>query len=535
MAREAARPRARGAILRPLKRLATSCVLLVALAAPACAFGATSDRVSVYLTGNDGRTHLTRQPDLRFGAGPGSAGTTIAVDPGHQLQTVNGFGGALTDSSLYLLSRLSSAERSAALHRLFDPRTGIGLSVVRVPIGSSDFTASSPYSYDDLPVGQTDPTLAHFSIGHDQAYVLPILREVLKINPAVRIIANPWSPPAWMKTNDSLLAVSPTGGPGTLLPQDYGPLAEYFVRFIEAYRSAGIPIWAITPQNEPVQPTVDYSGMFLAPEDEARFVSAYLAPALRTAGLEVRIYGYDYTWAGTEAYVPVLLGTGAGVGGIAFHCYFGAPDSMSAIHAAYPSEDLIEDECSTGISVLSPIQVLVRSIANDATAVLMWNLVLDPAGGPKVGSGCLNCIGLATADVAHDSVSYTGDFFQVGQASSFLTRGARVISSSTAAGAPSCANSPVCGLESAAFHDPDGRDVLIVTNSGPAQQSFLVRRPDGLGFEYSLPGQVAPNGADNSRDASVVTFVWGGAPSGRHATHRARRRRRGRHRARFTG
>lgn len=515
------------------------------LALPALAPGA-SDTAAVYLTTPDGSAKLSREPDVRFSRAPSGAPVTVAVDPGTALQSITGFGAGLTDSSLWLLSKLGAPQREAALHRLLDPRTGIGLSVMRVPMGASDFTASGLYSYDDRPPGESDPTLAHFSVAHDDAYILPILRDALRVNPALRIVANPWSPPAWMKTNDSMLSLSPTGGAGRLRADAYAPLAQYFVRFIEAYRAAGVPIWAITPQNEPLQPTGDYPGMLLTPQEEATFVTGYLAPALRAARLNVRVYGYDYVWAGSEPYVatllqgpqsPVLGGAPAAgaIDGIAYHCYFGAPESMSTLHTLYPGKDAIEDECSTGISLLSPIQVLLRSVDNWASAMLMWNVALDPSGGPKIGSGCVTCIGELTVNPQTGSVAYGGGFYELGQASSFVTRGARRIGASASPNPPACGEAPVCGLEYSAFHDPDGRVVVVATNSAPTPVTFAVRRPDGASFSYSLPGQSSPNGTDNSRDAAVVTFVWpqpaaGAKMSSHPARHRRHRRAQRRHR-----
>jgi glucosylceramidase len=484
--------------------------LAAALCAPAPALA--GDPVDVYLTGNDGRTHLTRQPDLRFSSSAAHASVTVSVDPSRQYQPVNGFGGAFTDSSLYLLAQLSETQRQAVLKRLLvaDPGTGsAGLSVMRVPMGSSDYTASGMYSYDDNG-GVTDPAMSRFSITHDQAYVLPVLREALAIDPRLQIIASPWSPPSWMKTNDSMVGVSPTGGPGVLKPSYYEAFAQYFVRFIEAYRAAGVRIWAITPQNEPGQPAADYPGMFMTASEEALFVHDFLAPALRAAGLGTRIYGYDYIWVGSEPYAASLLSADRrDLAGIAYHCYFGAPESMSAIHRAFPGADLIQDECSTGISELSPIQVLVRSLANWASLTLMWNVALDPSGGPKIGSGCLNCIGMVTIDPASGRVSYNGAFWEFAQAGAFVSAGAHRIAASASPAQPKCTASPVCGLEYSALSDPNGDQIVIATNSGTQPVTFAVKRRDGRQIAYTLPGQTTPMGTDNSRDASVVTFVWG--------------------------
>ena len=490
--------------------------VLASVAAPAVAVAAAPgpDTAAVYLTTPRGGKQLERRPDIRFTSSPGDSQFTVAVHPGTRLQPIRGFGAAFTDSSLWLLSKLSPTARHDVLVRLLDRGRGIGLSVMRVPMAASDFSASGPYSYDDLPAGRTDPKLARFSIAHDRAYVLPILREALAINPRLRLIASPWSPPAWMKTNASMFGVAVPGGPGTLAPDMYGPFARYFVRFIQAYRAAGVPIWAVTPQNEPLQPTADYPGMFLTAQQEASFVHEHLRPALRAAGLgAVRVFGYDYTWLQSEHYVPALVSAlpgGRGLDGIAYHCYFGAPESMAALHRLYPRMEAIEDECSTGISVLSPIQVLVRSINNWATTVLMWNAALDPAGGPKMGSGCFNCIGVTTIDPARGRVAYTGDYYELGQASRFVRPGARRIAATVTPDAPVHGNSPVAGLEATAFRNPDGTVVVVATSSGPSM-TLTVRRPDGKGIAYSLPEQQPPpDGTDNSQDAGVVTFIWKG-------------------------
>lgn len=492
-----------------LLRAVAAGLAAVAVAAP---IASADPPVHVYLTTPYGEKQLERQPDARFTKNASAAPLTVDLKPDERYQRIRGFGASLTDSSTWLLSKLPAPKRKAVLQKLFDPKTGADFNVVRVPMGASDFTASGPYSYDDMPPGQTDPTLAHFSIDHDRAYVIPVIREALAINPKIQIVANPWSPPAWMKTNDSMFATPPGGLPGRLKPEAYGPLAQYFVRFIEAYRAAGIPIWAVTPQNEPTQPTADYPGMLMSANEEATFVRDYLAPALRAAHLDdVRIFGYDYVYLTSEAYIPPLMDGAAGdIDGLAFHCYFGQPESMSTAHSLYPGKEIIEDECSTGISKLSPIQVLVRSVNNWASTVQMWNFALDPAGGPKIGSGCLSCIGVTRVDPATGEVAYTGNYFQLAHASRFVKRGAVRIGAATAPPQPSCQDFVVCGLEVAAFRNPDGSTVVVATNSGPAT-SFALRQPDGSSLTYSLPAQQPPrNGTDNSEDAAIATFVWGG-------------------------
>src|SRR5260370_4003637 len=186
---------------------------------------------------------------------------------------MDGFGAAVTDCSAWLISnKMSSSQRTTLMQKLFDPNQGIGISFVRIPMGASDFSVNGPYSYDDLPLGQTDPTLANFSIKHDTAYILPILQQALSLNPSLKFMANPWSPPAWMKTNGSMLGVN-KGQIGTLISSDYGPLAQYFVKFIQAYQAQGIPIYAITPQNDPLYTPGSYPDMLRAARLESNLVT----------------------------------------------------------------------------------------------------------------------------------------------------------------------------------------------------------------------------------------------------------------------
>ncbi len=177
---------------------------------------------------------------------------------------------------------MSRSQRATLMQQLFDPHQGIGISFVRIPMGSSDFSITGPYSYDDLPVGQSDPQLNHFSIRHDQAYILPVLQQARSLNPNLTFMANPWSPPAWMKSNGSMLGTA-HGVTGTLNAVDYGPLARYFVQFIQAYQAQGIPIAEVTPKNEPEYAPDNYSGMSWSASGENAFIKNNLSPALKGA------------------------------------------------------------------------------------------------------------------------------------------------------------------------------------------------------------------------------------------------------------
>jgi len=287
---------------------------------------------------------LTPMPPVPFGPLPAAGVPVIHVDDTARYQRMTGFGAAMTDSSAWLLyTQLPPPIRRLVMNALFSP-AGIHLDFVRVPMAASDFTATGqPYSYDDVPSGQTDPDLAQFSIAHDQAYVIPALSQMLSIDPGIEILANPWSPPPWMKSN---AAFDNVGGHATLAPASFGPLAAYFVKFIRAYAAAGIPIAAITPQNEPGA-VVPYPGLSLPEPDEAKFIAGYLAPALRAAGLAPKIYGVDRGAA--LSYAQALLSSPAApaLSGIAWHCY-GGLGTLAALAQAAPTVDEIVSECSPG-------------------------------------------------------------------------------------------------------------------------------------------------------------------------------------------
>ncbi|HEY4383740.1 MAG TPA: glycoside hydrolase, partial [Ktedonobacteraceae bacterium] len=272
------------------------CTFFVFQATPTRAAGPT---VQVWLTTSDGSNQLTSQTNQTFGTNTGNS-STINVNEYQELQQMDGFGAAVTDSSAWLIyNKMSSSQRTTLMQKLFDPNQGIGISFVRIPMGASDFSVTGAYSYDDRPSGQTDPSLAQFSINHDLSYIIPVLQQAHSLNPNLKFMANPWSPPAWMKTNGSMIGVA-NGTSGTLVSSDYGPLAQYFVKFIQAYQAQGIPIYAITPQNEPEYAPSDYPGMIFAASDENNFIKNNLSPALASANLHPKIIPYDHNWNDTS-------------------------------------------------------------------------------------------------------------------------------------------------------------------------------------------------------------------------------------------
>jgi glucosylceramidase len=383
---------------------------------------------------------------------------------------------------------------------LFGP-TGLHLNFVRVPIGASDFTRDGqPYTYDDVPPGKTDPKLAHFSIAHDRAYILPELRKVLAMNPGATMLAMPWSPPAWMKINDSL---SNVGHTGRLRWSAATALAHYFVKFIDAYAQAGVPIRAVSLQNEPSNPT-SYPGLELSEPAEARLINTYLAPALNLAHLGVLIYGNDSGWSTVSAmYARMVVADRAldrTISGLAWHCYFGSPSLMSALHRADSALDEVVDECSPGITPFPITEAVIGSMRNWASTVAVWNLALDPHGGPvqAPNHGCPGCSGLVTISEQTHTVTYRRSYYQLGQASAFVQPGARRVDSPhfVSYDYPRPAvNVVTAGLDDVAFVNPDGSRVLLAYDNSAHPISFVVDWHARY-VAYTLPA------------GATVTLIW---------------------------
>ena len=443
----------------------------------------------VWLTTATRSKLLSRGTDVHFDSGtPPASMTSIVVDEGTMYQEMVGFGAAITDASAWLIqNRLTAAQRDALLRELFGPSPGIGLSFTRLTMGASDFSLHQ-YSYDDLPTGQTDSTLAHFSIDSNRAYLLPIVQRALAINPRLKIMATPWSPPGWMKTTGSLIQ-------GTLRPEAYGPLAEYFRRYIDAYRAEGVPIYAITVQNEPHYEPPNYPGMRLEPPARARFIGQYLGPLFARRGIGTIILDWDHNWDESQSPLQVLADSAAPryLAGVAWHCYGGDVSAQSVVHDAHPEKDAYFTECSGGEwapTFADNLKWFVRTLMIGATrgwakGVILWNLALDENHGPHTG-GCGDCRGVVTIASASGAVTRNVEYYALAHASRFVRPGARRVAST----------SGVAGLESVAFRNADdGSKALIVVNTDVQDRTFAVRWAS-QSFRYTLPA------------GAVVTFVW---------------------------
>src|SRR5258706_229323 len=447
---------------------------------------ASDESVQVWLTLADGSKKLVQESSLNFSAGSGS-GTVVSVAPNTLYQRLEGVGAAMTDSSAWLIdTKLTTVQRDALMDNLFT-RTGygIGLSYLRLPMGASDFALNS-YTYDDMPVGQTDPTLANFSISHDTAYIIPVLQDALALNPQLRFMGSPWSAPAWMKTNENLNA-------GALLPAYRQAFADYHVKFVQAYTAAGIPIDAITPQNEPMNENSSYPTMSMPAADQQTFVRDYLGPAFASAGLDTKILVLDHNWDLTN-YALTILNDPAALSYVdvtAFHCYAGQVGNQSVVHTAYPDKGVWFTECSGGAwstdfgdnMSWNLHNLVIGNFRNWGKSLLLWNVALDENAGPQNG-GCTNCRGVVTIDSSRGDVTYNEEYYILGHVSKFVDPGAyRAESTNYGDGQP----------ENVAFLNPDGSLALVVHST--AATTFDVEW-NGQHSTYSLPAK------------GTVTFKW---------------------------
>lgn len=483
---------------------------VIALIAPVPAFGhpVPTPTAHVWITTPDGKQLLTDKGSIKFGDATTTV-PTVVVDPERGFQTITGLGASITDSSAAVLYGLDPSARAKAMSDLFKDD---GINFLRQPIGASDFTDESPYTYDDVPAGQTDYALRHFSIAHDRTQILPLLRQAERLNPHLTVMATPWSPPAWMKTGGSTI-----GGRLIDKPEIYRAYAAYLVKFVQAYRAEGVPVDFLSVQNEPQNVTPSIPGTDMGSVQEAKVIEQ-LGPMLRAAGLHTKILGYDHNWtehpgdigntppdetADINQYPQNLLKSPAArwIDGTAYHCYSGDPSAMTALHNQFPTKDIYFTECS-GSQSGDPANtfsdtlkwharnLIIGNTRNWAKSVVNWNIALDPTGGPHT-NGCTGCTGVLT--IAPDgTVTRNAEYYTLGHVDRFVRPGARRIAS-TSFGTTGW-NGQIMDV---AFVNPDGSTVLVAHNENDNPQTFAVREGDKT-FTYTLPG------------GALATFVWNG-------------------------
>ncbi len=468
-----------------------------------------SQSVNVVETTADQSALLAPQAPLSFTPGSGSQ-LAINVDDTVRYQQIEGVGATFNDSGAYLVwNKLSPSQRDALMNDLFSPN-GIHLNFLRQPMGATDLALSS-YTYDDVPPGEKDPEMRQFSIAHDQAYMLPILRAALAANPRIKVLALPWSPPAWMKTNDSLNG-------GTLDPANFSALSLYFTKFIQAYEANGIPINYVAVQNEPLNENSGYPTMFMNPHDEGSFIADDFGPALHKMRARNRgwnfdrqnedpedatpgILGYEHNWDNPK--YPEILAENPDVrqylAGVSFHCYAGnAPDAQNAVHDLAGAIPVYFTECTGGTFApnfnsnlaYDTEHEVIDVLRNWGKSVVFWNMALDQNSGPTVEHGCSNCRGVVTIDTSTTpaTVSRNVEYYVLGQLSKFMQAGAyRIDSNSFGSG----------GLEDVAFKNPDGSIAVLAFNGASSPSQFNLNW-HGKTVSYALPA------------GAVATFSWAG-------------------------
>jgi glucosylceramidase len=471
-------------MFRKISALLIVPALLVSLLA--FQFGAATaagETVSVWVTTPDQSKLLAQQANINFGSNSGSNPLTIKVNPNIKYQTMDGWGASFTDSSAWLV--YNSPQRNQIMNDLFNTTTGIGLSMLRQPIGASDFSRSGNYNFDN-----TCCDLSDFSISHDEAYIIPIVKQALQLNPSIKTIMSTWSAPGWMKTSGSMIG-------GSLNHAVYSDaFASYLVKTVQAFQAVGVPVYALTVQNEPLFIPGGYPGMGMPAADQAGFIGYNLGPALRNAGLNTKIMAYDHNWDRQDYPTTVFSNAAAAqyVAGVAWHCYGGDVSAQQTIHNNFPNMDTWLTECSGGnwwpyfndfganLKGFTRNHIILNARYWGKSGIL-WNMALDANNGP-INGGCDTCRGVVT--VTGGGYTKTVDYYVLGHASKFVRSGAHRIDSNTFG-----ANS----IENVAFQNPDGSLVVVALNDSASAQTFKVVW-NGQAFSYTLPG------------GAVATFKW---------------------------
>lgn len=439
--------------------------------------------IESWITNPDKSALFQKQNANQSVSGVSSNTPVIEVDETQTYQTMDGFGFALTGGGAILINQMSSADQDAILQELFaTDGSKIGISYLRVSIGASDLS-DHVFSYNDLPAGQTDTALINFNLDPDRDDVIPILKKILLINPAIKILGSPWSAPIWMKTNQSSVG-------GSLKLQYYSVYAKYFVKYIEGMKEEGIPIDAITIQNEPL-----YGGnnpsMLMSAAEQALFIKNHLGFAFNAANITSKIIIYDHNADRTDYPIAVLDDTAARkyVDGSAFHLYGGTIEDLSDVHAAHPDKNLYFTEQWIGAPGNFPEDLkwhiknlIIGAPRNWCRVVLEWNLAADENQNPHTDGGCTQCLGAVT--ITGNTVVRNPAYFIVAHASKFVRPGSfRIVSVIPA------------DLPNVAFKNTDGKKVLIVLNEGNALRVFKIRSAGKEAVSYLQAG-------------AVGTFIW---------------------------
>jgi glucosylceramidase len=439
--------------------------------------------VGFWLTKGDQSQLLQKQNIVLNFSDETNSNPTIEVDPETKFQTIDGFGYTLTGGSATLINALPATEKDKLLNELFaNTDQAIRVNYIRISIGASDLSAT-PFTYNDIAEGETDEALAKFSIAKEQADLIPILKKIVAINPAIKILGSPWTAPTWMKTNKSFIG-------GSLKPEYYQTYAKYLVKYIQAMKAEGIVIDAITPQNEPLHPGNNPS-MYMTAADQANFIKTALGPVFKNSGIKTKIIIYDHNADKPEYPITILNDAEAKkyIDGSAFHLYAGPITALSKVHDAHPDKNVYFTEQWVGgpsnfaedlkwhVSTL-----IIGATRNWSRNVLEWNLAADQNYNPHTDKGgCTSCLGAITIAPA---ISRNVAYYVIAHASKFVPAGSVRIASNL-----------TNNLQNVAFKTPDGKNVLIVCNNN----SFTTH------FNIKYKGKIITSSLDQG---AVATYVW---------------------------
>jgi O-glycosyl hydrolase len=442
------------------------------------------NEVDFWLTTGNQSALLQKQTSVLAFGSKANIYPNIEINETQKYQTIDGFGFTLTGGSAQVINQLTAQKKKDLLQELFGSGdTSIGLSYLRISIGASDLSAST-FTYDDMPTGQTDVSLANFSLAPDMTDLIPLLKEILAINPTIKIMGSPWSAPLWMKDNNNFMG-------GSLQPKYYEVYAQYFVKFIQKMKGEGIVIDAVTPQNEPLHGGNNPS-MVMTALQQADFIKNNLGPAFKAANIATKIISYDHNCDNPQYPITILKDAAAYpfVTGSAFHLYGGDISALSTVHDAFPDKDVYFTEQYTsstgafdGDLKWQTKNVIIGSMRNWSKNALQWNLANDGSFGPHTQGGCTTCKGAITIN-SSESLNRNVGYYAAAHASKFVPAGSVRIGSAV-----------VGNLHNVAFKTPDGKKVLLVVNDGNTAELFNVKY-NGKWITTSLEG------------GAVGTYIW---------------------------
>lgn len=452
---------------------------------------------------------LEQQGALQFQTDDGTnVSNLIVVNENNTYQTMDGFGASITEASAHLYqTELTDQKQESMMTALFDKENGIGLSMLRQPIGATDHCVA-PYTF--APYEQAD-SLPNFDFSHELEEIFPTLEDALAVEPGrVKVMASCWSPPGWMKQNGSELGMY-NNVKGTLKTSKYQAYANYITKFIQNYESRGVDIYAITPNNEPDHASYDWPALPMTHTQAQTLVADYLRPTLDQSGIDAKIICWDHSYTTTnyrEGAYPLEFYEDAdarnAVDGSAWHWYEGDEEVMSVVHKEYPDKDIWFTEGSGGewgfpkwnTAFLNQSSCVINIARNWSKSIIFWNLALDENGGPDYyydvnqGHDSTNR-GLVTINTQTGDWEYNVDYYTLGHISKFVDPGAVRIDSTSLDG----------NIETVAFKNPDDGKVLVIANLQDTTQTIKVRWGNRSVAYTLLP-------------ESLVTMTWAGTQTG---------------------